>query len=642
MQSPDKTDDANTRRVGCANTLQRLRDHVVDDNSSESNIEEYCGLIIQYLHDPWSEIRKDTARFIRTIDICHAISTKVLKRLIEICSKPSVYSWQILHGSILGLSCVGVTVLRHSTEQRSAIETVCMALIGSDLLPVREAVRDCLNTLKLVDQSLVRRISDEVVERCEFDIASGKETSAPHLDGFLGMLADALDRSGEVAQAVPASIFAVDRSLLDALFLAMGHPSSTVRQRASQVYATLCRLLLDTEDPNYVGVQRLVDVIESATNWQRLEACMLVAEELMRLSVEEEILTQSVSIYPIIDAISRKLPVMLLHERYEIRRVALQALPSAARAAVLSGSPSLLNASVPSSSHPILMNESEIICRAVWISELAQSSQLLFQVSQISAQTALVEGTRDIDWVMNLPGRLTEEESKMAFRRRLCMVREREQESDESSLLQKHLLIQRTLQPWMSYLQQYIDTCMSTFKVPVDIIKAYAVLAIFNKSVAEPYKDGNRDTLLDALILCQVIRKEPCLASLFSRALKPSITEITSFTLLSSIESPQSYLEPQTITINFVRPDPISRLDLSSIDIWLCDNCAPIVICHVKAIYDNLENEVIDFPVILSFVALTLYWVKVVVSRPQCLEKRNTVRRAIFSSLPLVSILNTY
>lgn len=647
MQSPDKSDDASARRSSYAHNLQQMRSCLGDESLSALSIEEYSVLLIRYLHDPWSEIRKDTARSIKSMSISKNFSLMVLERLLEICREPATHSWQVLHGSILGLTCIGATLLRHSTDQKSAIETACMGLIGSDLLPVREAVRECLKSLQLVDHSLLHRISDEVIERCELDIAHLRETSASLLDGFLGVLADSLDLSADgstdmTTRIEQSSIFAVDRSLLDALFLAMGHPSSIVRQRASQVYVSFCRRLIEVIEPHGVGVTRLVEVIESAESWRRLEACMLAAEELIRLAVEKDTRISCSLIYPLIDAIAPNLSRMLLHERYEIRRVAVQALPSVARVAVLSGLQSLLHASVPSSSSQnSLSSEAEIICNAVWVAELAKSSQLVFQ-SQASVQIAISDGARESDWVMNLPGRLSEEESKLAFREKLKRMNDQDIEKGvPSSLLQHHRYVQTALQPWLSYLREYLKSCISVYKVPVDILKTFAVLDMFMDNNTDLEKLENRHDLVRALILCQVVRKEPSLASIFSQSFHFLSTGGVTVTLVSTIENPQSYLEPLVFRLVDSESLQFAKLDLSSVDMWLCDNCAPIVICHVKSLYEshcsNTQDEY-DISKVISFVILLQFWVKLILASPQCLEKRHAVRRSLYSSLPLVTL----
>ena len=93
-------DIASLRRCEYSENLTNLKSSFENEGTEDDIIKDNTRVIIKYLHDSWSEIRKDSAKFLKKV----SISKKLLKNLyLELLTYTNkTYSWQIIHGTILG------------------------------------------------------------------------------------------------------------------------------------------------------------------------------------------------------------------------------------------------------------------------------------------------------------------------------------------------------------------------------------------------------------------------------------------------------------------------------------------------------------------------------------------------------------
>ena len=268
--------------------------------------------VILWLQDPWSEIRKDCARWIKSnrLDILPDTETLLLRSLID-CIRCDRSSWQATHGSLLG-----ITQLICQTCVQSIcyeVRDLCLSLVGSNLAPVREAATACvcklvssgkistavlistiqLSVLNLYEKGIVFFIlfgdfvllsNTLLLNLLSFFATGDNMTVANELDGLLGCLSDTIEssmtvdtpcmeKSSSLSTASDLkSIFNImeneyrtsedsqeldgkqQHSLLtrviNTVFLAMGHTSSIVRQHAGQVFLRIYYLLPVTPSPS--------------------------------------------------------------------------------------------------------------------------------------------------------------------------------------------------------------------------------------------------------------------------------------------------------------------------------------------------------------------------------------------------------
>lgn len=140
-------------------------------NSHLINISKVA-IIILWLQDPWSEIRKDCSKWLK-LNFKH-ITTEALTILFEsliLCiqsgnnngqnesyqphSPPQQQQhtqppWQSIHGSLLGLTELITNSIEITTC--NSIQNHCLSLVGSSLHPIREASTACISKLVMSGQ----------------------------------------------------------------------------------------------------------------------------------------------------------------------------------------------------------------------------------------------------------------------------------------------------------------------------------------------------------------------------------------------------------------------------------------------------------------------------------------------------------
>lgn len=114
-------------------------------NASQSFDDAHVPDIVLWLQDPWSEIRKDCAKWMRLNLANISFSTeKLLFNTLLDCIQCGTNSWQAVHGSLLGLT----ELIKEGGENKSdVVQTLCLNLVGSSLAPVREAATACISKL---------------------------------------------------------------------------------------------------------------------------------------------------------------------------------------------------------------------------------------------------------------------------------------------------------------------------------------------------------------------------------------------------------------------------------------------------------------------------------------------------------------
>ena len=316
-----------------------------------------------------------------------------------------------MHGSILGIHALGTAALSYGVVDKSTLTSICLSLIGSETVPIRDVTRCCLHDFELVDSEILSILTNDITRFCREDISCRRETHASSIDGMLATVGDRIENSPG-SFLTDTSVFHADQpQVLVAVDLCMGHPSSTVRQRASQICVILCspsRVDYKTGLSCSHIYETVSYVVQSSTDWKRTEAYMLVCSEVLAAHESaifdtEDSLSAPMVLVPLLVSIVSALPGLLNHEVYEVRRVAVQIIPGLARAVVLSGSEEAYAAcAVPVEMFP----EDHMVCICVWISEVAKASQLIYETLQ-SENTADRFGIQS--WVSNLPCHLSEE-----------------------------------------------------------------------------------------------------------------------------------------------------------------------------------------------------------------------------------------
>ena len=106
--------------------------------------------IVLWLQDSWSEIRKDCARWIRqNLPKITSDAGKLLFNNLIYCIRCGTFSWQALHGSLLGITEL---ITENSENVSDIVRTLCLNLVGSSLAPVREAATACIAKLVISKQ----------------------------------------------------------------------------------------------------------------------------------------------------------------------------------------------------------------------------------------------------------------------------------------------------------------------------------------------------------------------------------------------------------------------------------------------------------------------------------------------------------
>jgi hypothetical protein len=325
--------------------------------------------ILASLHDTWSEIRKDSSKSLAKLGDNIPLETSIvlLDRLLENVSVG--IPWQISHGSLLGIGALSKTICKHDVSRMVTIRQVCMTMLSNNRMPIREAsstcIRNCLLSSTTLDESITKwnefytSMLELAKSSVKHDVDNLCEENTLELDGVLGCIRDTraeLRVGNAISATSPAPcLVTLDRALLlEVLHLCLGHPSSTVRQRAAGVLSLVCVPLLARGEGECTGeedatLQACIDDIVSTLSahakgreceragWWQIEGALLVADEMLAALVGSCVISLEMPIVfrPLTTALQFHMADLLADDVFEVRRACSQLVPSLARLCVL-------------------------------------------------------------------------------------------------------------------------------------------------------------------------------------------------------------------------------------------------------------------------------------------------------------------
>jgi hypothetical protein len=415
--------------------------------------------------------------------------------------------WQELHGCLLGYTSLVDTIVTAGGLESSIqfiIET-CLHIMSHVRIPIRDSAKDCLvqisrhdlyrkvigcRILSIIDNL---RVHDEYDKDRDNEIhmpCEASESETLTIDGLLGTLADmmpllkddiSLDRLPPPSASLPSSSswecgsseWSLQR-MSATIRHSMRHPASTVRQKAGAILSSLIKSLLaeifsGDEIATADAVSRVYYLCDSVLMtslrendveaWQGHEVCLIVCEELLREATTLFLAgclrsrTQAVTVSSILQSLNtlvhflqHEFGVLLIHPRFEVRRVQLQLLPTLARAQIalfsntstLTVDSSLLTAVVsqpPEAGVMSTLNSFQRLANSVRLSVLIKESRHVYEVlaSFVNSSTLSTTNSFSVNeqWSVEVHGRLLEVELRQEFHaqcERLCCLTHAEPE----------------------------------------------------------------------------------------------------------------------------------------------------------------------------------------------------------------------
>jgi len=290
-------------------------------------------LIESSLHDMWSEIRNDSSKSLKRLQQYISINTLLkLGHNLLLKINDSSIQWQTLHGSILGLKSICNFLIRLDSITRDKFHNdvikSCLSIVIHDMLPIREASRDCIVEYLNIERSYIKYCDFTYSVLNSISKLKQQVGSASTFDGLLGCLVDIIQRSNNGLQVCSyfddkkldndtsslttssssssssSSSFIHNENLLFKCTIAcFNHDASTVRQRAASVLLSLYKLKNNNDDNNndnnnetelqikmkYSLLNVLHDCImyciidnnNDDTNWKILETCLIISEVIL-------------------------------------------------------------------------------------------------------------------------------------------------------------------------------------------------------------------------------------------------------------------------------------------------------------------------------------------------------------------------
>lgn len=380
MEDSGTADADATRRMNTKLNLDALLSDLSSDiEGSSINVTAPLDLkpLLAGLFDTWSEVRADSAKSLAKHQA--SLPARVVENIVDMlnpvvqeAAAGKTVSWQKLHGALRGIRALMPLPTSYTERLRAAY----IAVQGHALLPVREEGRrgllavcalgsrdDKLSLLNMILSYLEQNLhSKQMLQTNSQAYLQSEETLAYLLDGLYQVMIGILEQFAtlELLAAEQAGQRSVMQHVLELLLLGMADASSTVRQSAGGGLTTLLlrcvqpqqeaggpRLAVDVATAKF-HQQALTAVADTLGNekpdWTRLEACVLVAEEV--LSAHLNMLLQAMRLEGMGSSALRgamllpksfccaaqtAIPLCLLHSKFEIRRVGSQLLPTLAR-----------------------------------------------------------------------------------------------------------------------------------------------------------------------------------------------------------------------------------------------------------------------------------------------------------------------
>jgi hypothetical protein len=330
------------------------------ENDQLDETEELFAMILNSLHDNWSEIRK--LSFKKLIKLRERFSSQVVATLLPVLLCFDGLAWQHLHGNLLGIRAVLPLVT--SFELLTEIQLKLLETLSHPNLPIREVAAGSLldlmknNPLRLPDHLLF--ICQQIEPKARADATYHTENHSDFLYAALGLVSDLL-----MISPILNSEFTT--SYLNIFGLCLLHNSTTVRIQATQtvkaMYDQSCPMFtleignqeISACSPDSSIIDCLATIVETANHtiskandwkqWRVLEGFLLIIEDiLLRLSLSSSLLLSLTSPLPhpllatflsVIPPFRSSLHLLLSHPVFEIKRLLSQILPSLGRVCVL-------------------------------------------------------------------------------------------------------------------------------------------------------------------------------------------------------------------------------------------------------------------------------------------------------------------
>lgn len=249
------------------------------------------------LHDPWSEIRKESANSLAqwSDSLSEKFCNYVLHLLLDHLHEKE--QWQVVHGNMLG-----VTALRKHIDPTTdgdilmQVKAYCLFALAHQTLLVRESARLCFSAFFMQD-TVVSELEDMVESYVTVDNQVMSEEHSFSLQSFLDCLADYLKaKPSEFLEfirnrtIVHQTSEAADRAgpcskALQVVDLCMNHVSSTVRFAAGSLLAKIFFACsgTDTDIAEYAVTMISAGMCSSSSEgkWRRREGFLIVAHDIL-------------------------------------------------------------------------------------------------------------------------------------------------------------------------------------------------------------------------------------------------------------------------------------------------------------------------------------------------------------------------
>lgn len=441
-------------------------------NNNSTSIELSNDDIESSLFDTWSEVRYDSFKSLKRIQ--EQVSTQQLlllgRNLLQkididegICNHP----WQTIHGSILGLKAICYFLIRCNKDERESFHNdvikSCLSIVIHDMLPIREATRECIiEYLKVISS-----YSDNYLNYCDFTMSilnnlktlSKADECASSFDGLLGCLVDIIQHSKyglqicnyfddkEYDNTESDLTFLHNQNLfLRCTIICFNHEASTVRQRAASVLLSLyklqCKDNIELQITMKDGVLNMLQecVIhcineDHKDHWKILETCLIISEDVITYEMQsffnalksndgKEVHISS-SLLQVLSCLRRSLPFTILNSQFELRRMGSQLLPTLARATLLFDVQNIFDEELIKNRNEDTHSKKALLTACVWCgwtSEITKAIQYLLEyfVPEDQYTVALKKYSSFSSvglgiWANKVRGRLNEEETRLSY-----------------------------------------------------------------------------------------------------------------------------------------------------------------------------------------------------------------------------------
>lgn len=441
------------------------------NNSTELSSDD----IESSLHDTWSEVRYDSFKSLKKAQ--ENMSTQQLlllgrNLLIKINIDGSSHSWQTIHGSILGLNAICYFLIRCDQNERDTFHNdvikSCLTIVTHDMLPIREATRECI----IEYLKVLASYSSHYQKYCDFTMSVLNtlkslsmlkfldERCASSFDGLLGCLVDIIQHSKYGLQIynyfddkeyddTSDLIFLHNQNLfLKCTITCFNHEASTVRQRAASVLLSLYKL---KSDDNIELQTKMKDGIlnvlqdcvvhcineEHIDHWKILETCLIISEDVTTYEMQSffNVLKAndgkdarvSSSFLRVLGGLRQSLPFTILNSQFELRRMGSQLLPTLARATLLFDVQNIYDDELIKNTNEYddAYSKKTLLTSCVWCgwtSEITKAIQYLLEYFVPQDKYALTlknySPTSYVGlgiWANKVRGRLSEEDARLLY-----------------------------------------------------------------------------------------------------------------------------------------------------------------------------------------------------------------------------------